>query len=145
MAEVMTASVAGTYKRMLMLAKRLPAAEQASAIQQIRTGFREGRTERNAERVKELLATAHGKISYLKMVTPRAGTRDQPSSGKKRYMMIDGKLTEVTDEGHGASRALGPAAAGLGSIDPDHVRRHNANLRRFHFMDRPSSPRSPLS
>ena len=36
-----------TYKRLLILAKRLPTSDRTSAIQQIRTAFRESKNEQS--------------------------------------------------------------------------------------------------
>lgn len=140
----MATPVAITYKRMLQLAQRLPVADRASAIEQIRSAFRAGKSA-DSSKAQELLAMAHKKLSYLRMVTPKyaVGTADD-SSGAKKFVMMDGKLVET--EGDSSQIDVSLLNRRAGSVDMgDAVKKHNANLARFQFRNRPNMPKSPFS
>lgn len=89
---------------------------------------------------------AHKKLGYLKVVTPRLPTDSAADAGggARRFVMdATGHLVDVTDD---ASASTGPGAVRNPGIDADQLRRHQANLRRYQFMDRPGGvPRGPLA
>lgn len=104
-------------------------------------------------RVAELLRVASSKLGYLKIVTPhRAGsssasTTSSSGSGGGRYISRDGKLIRIDqaeDVGAHMEKAKYSNWTG-GNLDPDDVARHQRNLRRFQFMDRPGGvPKGPF-
>ncbi len=139
---------------MLRLASRLPEKDRGDALASIRKGFRGSAQESSEDKIKELLASAHSKISYLKMVTPQrkhnsstegdAGTASVKSSGggSKRYVMQDGELVCV-GEGEGDISDL--RARGISNMDSGDIKRHQQMMRRFRFEDRPGGlPRGPF-
>ena len=140
------------YKRLLSLARRLPGAEdRARAAEDIRAAFRRSRGEADPAAIAALLRTAHDKLSYLRMVTPRlpedgagssgAGSR---SGGTRRLVMVEGELRELGPrEGAGGGKAQ--SSYGAGNMDPDQVRRHEASLQRMRFLNRPGGvPKGPF-
>jgi hypothetical protein len=98
--------------------------------------------------VQELLKVAQSKLSYLKIVTPR-GVDDpvDAAAAASRYIVRDGRVmaadgSDLSPEERARFKNWGP-----GNLDPEDVRRHEASMRRFSFMDRPGGykPRGPLS
>jgi len=92
---------------------------------------------------------AHKKLGYLKGVTPRlpsdAVAEAGGVAGGARRVIMDGRghLVDVTDAATGGTT---PGVVRNSGIDADQLRRHQANLRRFQFMDRPGGmPRGPLA
>lgn len=137
------------YKRLLTLAKRLPSADRGKALTDIRTAFRASAAERDPLRVAELLKTAHDKLGYLRMVTPRLpGDLEPRSAASTRFVVKDGRVQEVAaDYAEGRLNSTGPSKSQLGqTIDSNALRRHEAQMRRFRFMDRPGgAPRGPFN
>ena len=86
--------------------------------------------------MQELLDLAHKKLGYLKIVTPRlpgdgldtGGSFVVDSSGD----VVAGRAAAVDSAKHKTFTA--------GNLDPDDIKRHNANLRRFHFGDHDRPP-----
>jgi hypothetical protein len=127
------------YRRLLQTARRLPGADRDAAVTTIRESFRSGSRERDAAAVQSLLAVAHSKLSYLRMVTPKRAVEERAAAvaGKSRFMVIDGEVREVGGEaGSGGSKKAGWSTFGAGNLDPEHVRRHEASVRRMNFLDR---------
>ena len=85
------------YKRLLSLARRLPGAEdRARAAEDSRAAFRRSRGEADPAAIAALLRTAHDKLSYLRMVTPRLpGDAAGSAGGLGRLAVVDGELREV--------------------------------------------------
>lgn len=140
------ARVTSVYRRLLRHARRLPAADKAQALQQIKGAFRAGRGETSPDKIAEMLSDAHKRLGYLRIVTPKlAGDEggifeaNAKSSGKQRYIVGQGgDLLPVDDVAGAAGR--GATNAGVHSLDSQDVKRHVSNLRRFHFQDRPAGP-----
>jgi hypothetical protein len=144
------------YKRLLSLARRLPGAEdRARAAEDIRAAFRRSRGEADPAAIAALLRTAHDKLSYLRMVTPRlpedgsgggggGGGSSGSRSGGTRLVMVEGELRELGPrEAAGGGKAQ--SSYGAGNMDPDQVRRHEASLQRMRFMNRPGGvPKGPF-
>lgn len=140
------ARVTSVYRRLLRHARRLPAADKVQALRQIKDGFRAGRGETSPDKIAELLADAHKRLGYLRIVTPKlAGDDDESfeakakSSGKMRYVIGQGGDLLPVEDAAGAT-GRGATSAGVHSLDPQDVKRHMSNLRRFHFQDRPAGP-----
>jgi hypothetical protein len=99
--------------------------------------------------IKELLDTAHKKLGYLKVITPRrpADAADELLGGAKRYIVHDGRVVEYDGKGGegdaGARDKARYSNWGPGNVDPAALARHTAQMKRFRFEDRPSMPRSP--
>ncbi len=101
---------------------------------------------------------AQGKLSYLKMVTPRRpdDASSLPSSAAagltasaaahKRFVVFEGEVREISEEaladvvGRPESKARWASFAGS-ALDPEAVRRHEAQMRRFRFGGRPAGGR----
>jgi hypothetical protein len=151
-------TVLATYRRLLELSRRLPDAEEAArAAAAIRGGFRAGAGERDPATASALLSDARSRLGFLRMRTPRrAGDGDGSGGGSRagggegvrgggRFVVRDGLVQEV--EAGAESGARGRAAVNgfvEGNLDADAVRRHEASLRRFRFMDRPGGGPRPL-
>lgn len=92
-------------------------------------------------RISEFLQTAQKKLSYLRIVTPKAPGDDEDNSrGVSRYVVAGDKVVNLAEAGKLAD-ADGKLPSYLssfreGNLDPDAVRRHEAQLRRVRFMDR---------
>lgn len=83
-------------------------------------------------RIQSLIADANKRLSYLRIVTPRL-PGDEESAGVNRFALgKDGTLvsSELSHESTGASHG------GVRGLDPADIKRHQASLRRFQFMDR---------
>lgn len=71
------------------------------------------------------------------MLTPKHAHGDTSQGGVKRFVATK----EGVQEGHAAAKGKKAVSNwGEGNIDPDQLARHNANIRRFHFMDRGVKP-----
>ncbi len=149
------AAVLSTYRRLLVQASRLPNAEEAArARAAIRGGFRAGAGERDAAAAGALLADARSRLSFLRMRTPRqVGDGEAARGGGAaaaatvrgggRFVVRGGVVTEVeagADLGVRGRAAVNGFAEG--NLDADAVRRHEASMRRFRFMDRPPVPKA---
>ncbi len=139
-ADGMPNRVLGVYRKLLRLAGRLPAAERAPAVAQIRTAFRSSSSESAPARVAELLAEANKRVNYLRVVTPRQAGDDQlfaaaaaEGAGRRYVVNAAGELVPADGPGGVGYRAT---AAGVHSLGSSDIRRHQALNRRFHFMDR---------
>ena len=117
-----------TYKRLLVLAQRLPIQRREEAVREIRSAFRSSKSERDEVKIKALLATACSQLSYLRMVTPKMPEDAAPPG---RFIVSDGKLV---DSG-GTHGALGAVLGGT-ALDPASVRKHAALMDRFRFGGR---------
>ncbi len=138
------------YKRLLTLAQRLPSADdRARAASDIRAAFRSARGEADPAAIAGLLRTAHEKLSYLRMVTPRLPEDGSSSSSSRRgpvsrLAVVDGELRELGLR-DGARGGKAQSSYGAGNMDPDQVRRHEASLQRMRFMGRPGGvPKGPF-
>ena len=140
-------SVLSAYKRMLTLARRLPAADRERACSDIRAAFRSAKGEADPAAIASLLRTAHDKLSYLRMVTPRLpGDAAGSAGGVGRLAVVDGELREVGGQRASGGSGKPLSSFGAGNLDPDQVRRHEAQLQRMRFMTRPGGPpKGPLS
>jgi hypothetical protein len=128
------------YKRLLQLARRLPtAADHAKARSQIRAAFRASAAERDPAAIAELLRTAQEKLSYLRMVTPRL---PEEASGRSTLSVVSGSVVQGPAERRSSGGAAN-SSYGPGSLDPDSVRTHQQQLRRFQFGDRMVRPTGP--
>lgn len=68
--------------------------------------------------------------------------RQSNHSGVKRYVFRNGQL--VMDKAQSRDKAPHSNWGGH-NVDPDALKRHNAQLRRFHFLDRGvPPPRGPV-
>ena len=102
------------------------------------------------------MASAQGKLSYLRVITPRVRGDDDNDGGgsgsaggsggggKRRYVVQDGRVVEVTTNA-GSDGGSGPASTvtknwGPGNIDADSLRRHEALMKRFRYENRPGGP-----
>ena len=102
-------------------------------------------------RIRELLATAQSKLSYLKIITPRV-TEDadgEGNGGKRRYVIRDGHVVEVDQTSSAGSSKFGGSSTvknwGPGNMDADSLRRHESLMQRYRFENRPGGiPNSPL-
>ena len=130
------------YRRLLRLAARLPAAESSSALARVRAAFRAGAGETSPEAVRALLSDANARLGYLRIVTPRArdgedevaGAGASSGSGSRRYVVsAAGELVPVDGGGGGGGGGGFSTYAGGRSLDEADVRRHRANIDRFHF------------
>jgi hypothetical protein len=139
--------VLSAYKRMLTLARRLPAADRERACSDIRAAFRSAKGEADPAAIASLLRTAHDKLSYLRMVTPRLpGDAAGSAGGVGRLAVVDGELREVGGQRASGGSGKPLSSFGAGNLDPDQVRRHEAQLQRMRFMTRPGGPpKGPLS
>lgn len=93
-------------------------------------------------RIKELVELAHNKLGYLKVVTPRVPADEL--GGAKKYVVQDGTVTELSAGQGAAGGGHKGSSFGVHSIDPDQLKRHQANIRRLNFMDRQQRPQSPF-
>src|SRR5689334_2901360 len=84
-------------------------------------------------RIRELLDDAQQKLGYLKIVTPRTSTADEPG-GARKYVVQDGRVVEMQHGSAAAGSSSGASNFGVRSLDPADVARHHANLRRFTFQ-----------
>nr|CCA17542.1 conserved hypothetical protein [Albugo laibachii Nc14] len=113
------------YKRLIRLAKSLPAEKQAATLLNIRTEFRKHRDISDPTQLSQLLERAQSTIGYLKIVTPHK----RSDSGVKRFMFKDGERIE---ENLKASERARFKVQDIG----EGLKRHHQLLRRQHFMDR---------
>jgi hypothetical protein len=98
--------------------------------------------------IQELISTAHSKLSYLRMVTPRVPDEVDAAEPVKRYVVAPGGGVEYAGAGAGAETdgAATRARAAARSSDASTFARHESNLRRFRFENRPGGPpRGPLT
>jgi hypothetical protein len=143
-------TVLTTYKRLLALAQRLPPKDGLQARAQIQAAFRASKGEVDPQVITSLLTTAHQKLSYLRMVTPKlagvggAGGGDA-TGGVSRMAVVGGVVREVGVDELGKPPGKAPVSSyGPGNLDPDQVRRHEALNKRMRFGDRQVRPRGPL-
>ena len=145
-------TVLTTYKRLLALAQRLPPGDGALARTQIQAAFRASKGEVDPKVITSLLTTAHQKLSYLRMVTPKfagagggGGVDGTAGGGVSRMAVVGGVVREVGVDELGKPPGKAPVSSyGPGNLDPDQVRRHEALNKRMRFGDRQVRPRGPL-
>jgi hypothetical protein len=114
------------YRNLLKLAKSLPVAKRTESLQQIKDGFRNGMSESDPEKVREMLGKANSTLGYLKIVTPRSSHRTAQA----------GKVTLRFGEGDDLRSGARPVSNWTGSnLDPDSVRRHKQTLSRAGFKN----------
>jgi hypothetical protein len=129
------------YRRLLRLAARLPQAQGQEALHRIRNEFRSHKSEANPAKLADLIAEANGKLGYLRMIVPRHQSDVPPGAiGRNSFVSIGGKL--VPSDGQISDAT---AAVKASQLDSNDIKRHQANLRRFQYMDRPTGvPKSPF-
>ncbi len=105
---------------------------------------------RRRRSVAELLATAHARLGYLKIVTPKKPEDALDAllggaPGARRYVVHDGRVVELGDDAAASSAGPGRAHSnwGAGNMDPDSLARHANQMKRFRFEDRAGPVRSP--
>jgi hypothetical protein len=152
-AKLSSNTVLTTYKRLLALAQRLPPVDGATARTQIQAAFRASKGEVDPKVITSLLTTAHQKLSYLRMVTPKfagaggggGGVDGTAGGGVSRMAVVGGVVREVGVDELGKPPGKAPVSSyGPGNLDPDQVRRHEALNKRMRFGDRPVRPKGPL-
>lgn len=81
-----SSTVLRTYRELLECCRRLPAAQGTEAVAQVRAEVRANRELADPVEVQEALRRMVGRISFLKMTTPRRGPswRDSVSYGAAR-------------------------------------------------------------
>jgi nucleoside-diphosphate-sugar epimerase len=81
------------------------------------------------------LQTARSTMSYLKMVTPREPLAAAPApAGRRIFNIVDGEVREIGEADREVVGKAPYSSYGPGNLDPDSVRRHEANMKRFRFL-----------
>jgi hypothetical protein len=95
--------------------------------------------------IQSLLEKASSKLAYLRMVTPKEVFDADASEPSKRYVVHEGRVVYAgPGEGDlGDVRAGIREARGFAGLDGATLRKHEANLRRFRFEDRPAGAAKP--
>jgi hypothetical protein len=117
----MRENVLAVYKRLLLLAKRLPEEKRSTSIEQIRMEFRRNSDESDPSRVEDMLKKANSSLGYLKIVTPKE--RNNQSGVTKIVFGNQSKISKAVSNWSGSN------------LDPDSVARHYRSLKRAGFRD----------
>ena len=88
----MSKGVLSAYRETLRLIARLPQNAQVSALHEARQMMR-AQIDAPVEQVPDLLKVLYGKISYLRMCTPKK-PRDKGSVGYGTFVVRDGQVVE---------------------------------------------------
>jgi hypothetical protein len=67
----------------------------------------------------------------------RPGFRKTSQQASAKFVVVDG---EVVDGKAALKKKAMYSNWAMGNLDPDDIARHNHQMRRFHFMDRPGGP-----
>jgi hypothetical protein len=118
------ANVLSVYKRLLRLARQLPAAKRGQSVSEIREQFRANMGSAS-EDVAKLLEKANSSLGYLKIVTPR-GRQAQGGVTK----LVFGAAAGGSDPGRKAMTNWTGS-----NMDPDSVKRHQNILKRTGFKN----------
>jgi len=88
----------------------------------------------------ELLADANKRLRFMRSLVPKhlqPDFREAPQEGHQTFVVRDGKV----EDGRAAMKeGARYSTFGAGNMDPDDVARHNHQMKRFNFMDRPGGP-----
>jgi hypothetical protein len=126
MAATPKSQVLRLYRDLHRLVRLLGPKKQAEALPQLRSEFKEHKSESDAGKIQDLIKHGESKLGFLKMIAPRKG-RVFGTTGK--FVMKDGELVP----GNSQKEALYFTDK---RIDPADYERHVRLLRRQHFMDR---------
>merc|ERR1712216_59975 len=131
-------AVRSLYRQILHLCKNLPAKQRAMSIREVQKGFRSNMGCEDATAQMELMMGAREKLTYLEMVVPAylhrkehtAPDRQKDSDRYKSYVVSDdGKVVEGRGKLYGSSNVT-RLRPGVYTVDPDHVRRNEALVKR---------------
>ena len=148
-----------SYRELLSLIKRLPADQQAQALQEARQQMRSNALETDALKLSDMHKQLVGRVSFLRSVTPRTHT-DRRASGS--FVYRGGKLVEA--QAHKESRSSSiilaepvmvlqiaaalsgnPGRLGNGKLTPNEVHeKHHSLLKRQYFGRQPPRIREPF-
>ncbi|KAG9415897.1 hypothetical protein AC1031_000283 [Aphanomyces cochlioides] len=122
----MEKTVRTAYKKLIKLAKSLPAEQRPDTLDKIRHEFRSNAGISTPAELDQLVMKAQSKISYLKIVSPKR----TPQSSPQRFVYKDGQRLDS----HGMDSE---SNAKYKTTDFDAMmKRHVKLIRRQHFMDR---------
>ena len=136
------------YRKMLKQSLLLPTIEKrANTINEIRTSFRNFKSETNEDIIKQQLKKANDKFGYLCMITPKRVHTETPQiDGKSQFVKVEGEwknINAIDDDITKKDKATW-SNWGMGNLDPDSVRKHEQLLRRQHFVDGPMKGYKPI-
>eukprot|EP00873_Tetraselmis_striata_P021005 jgi/Tetstr1/441269/TSEL_029520.t1 len=128
-----SSTVLRTYRELLECCRRLPAAQGTEAVAQVRAEVRANRELADPVEVQEALRRMVGRISFLKMTTPRRGPSWRDSVSYGTYVVRGGDVVESQGQSKGSRVADG-------KISMEEARSyHNRLLKRQHFGREPPS------
>lgn len=117
------------YREIARLVQRLPEEQLEQSWMDLRHGFREPLAE--GESLESRLKDADGRLSFLRMITPK----ERASSQAGKWVYRDGERLENQD---GTLRdAKGRVMSNWDgrNLDPEAVKRHNYQLKRAGFVN----------
>ena len=121
------AQVRFLYKELIRTARLLPEAKRISALQEIRTKFREHAGETDAAKIEEMKHDAESRLKFLKMVTPRRPSKE----AENKVYRVDEKGEIV--EGHGVC-ANDARLSHFGMVTDEMRFINEQQMRRMHYL-----------
>lgn len=112
------------YRNLLKQASRLPAANRAKSLEQIKQGFKGAKELSDPNEIRTMLEKANSSLGYLKIVTPRS-PHTHVQAGKTKTIFGE----EEPARGRAVSNWTGT------NMDPDSVKRHQRSLSRAGFKN----------
>jgi hypothetical protein len=124
-------TVLSLYRRLYRRAELLPTPKRASALEELRCGFRDNAHVSDQPALAKLVQQANSKLAFLKMITPTPRGEIGASTG--RYVFRDGEMHQGQAIAHQGARH---SAYDATNLDPEAVSRHHRLIERQHFGGR---------
>eukprot|EP00761_Pharyngomonas_kirbyi_P012598 gb/GECH01012625.1/.p1 GENE.gb/GECH01012625.1/~~gb/GECH01012625.1/.p1 ORF type:complete len:145 (+),score=42.34 gb/GECH01012625.1/:1-435(+) len=126
-----------TYHHLLKVANLVPnRIKKQKLIEEIKNGFRKNSQIQDSQQITKLLDEALSRKKFEAMSIPRYTLKkvEQNEIFSGQFLFRNGKLEKVE---HIKRSKKAMSNWREGNLDPDSVARHNALLRRQHFMEGP--------
>jgi hypothetical protein len=131
-------AILAMYRELLARIRFLDPMKQPSALLQVRTEFKKGKTETDPTKINALLEEADKRLRFLRIMTPRAVRGFDQNASQRSFIFQEGEVVEGTSVKEKGRFFIDKRL----EANPDHYERHKKLLKRQFFGQEP--PKNPF-